>query len=73
MDDSRKTQSQLLSEALSNFDTSVEFDPQRLIEYQSQPAHSHPDAPIYPSLPVSSQVLWALLLLVHLWVLWKKK
>lgn len=75
MDNSRKTQAKRLSETIDNFDTVLEQDPQRVIQYQAQPASPHQNLPIFPSLPPTAHLQWTLLLLVHLIVLWaiKKK
>ncbi len=69
MNNSEKTKAQRLSEAVSDFDTVLEQDPQ-VQWYRMQPSQPDvmPAAP--PGLPPAFQLQWVLLLFVHLLVLW---
>lgn len=69
MDTSKKTKAQRLSEAMSDFDTVLEHDPQVRL-YQIQPSQPDLTPPAPPSLPPAFQVQWLCLLWVHLLVLW---
>ncbi len=68
MNNSEKTKAQRLSEAVSDFDTVLEQDPQVQL-YRMQPSQPDVTGTAPPSLPPAFQVQWLLLLLVHLLVL----
>jgi hypothetical protein len=69
MNTSEKTKAQRLSEALSDFDTVLEQDPQ-VQWYQMQPSQPDVTGAAPPGLPPAFQVQWLCLLFVHLVVLW---
>ena len=69
MNNSEKTKAQRLSEAVSDFDTVLEQDPQVQF-YRMQPSQPDVTPAAPPSLPPAFQLQWVLLLLVHLLVLW---
>lgn len=70
MNDPQRNQARLLSEAMSNCDTALEQEPQRIIEYQLQTSQPHTEnLPVFPGLPLSASIMWFLLLLVHFIVL----
>ncbi|OCQ91439.1 hypothetical protein BCD67_23805 [Oscillatoriales cyanobacterium USR001] len=72
MNASQRNQARLLSEAMSNFDTALEQEPQRIIQYQLQTSQPHTEnLPVFPALPLSAWMMWFLLLLVHFLVLWR--
>ncbi|MCT7961004.1 hypothetical protein NG791_09985 [Laspinema sp. D1] len=69
MKNSEKTKAQRLSEAVSDFDTVLEQDPQ-VQWYQMQPSQPDVTPAAPPGLPLVFQLQWVLLLSVHLVVLW---
>ncbi|HEY9808895.1 MAG TPA: hypothetical protein V6D13_06095 [Halomicronema sp.] len=65
----RRSQAQLLSNALDSFDTALEMEPQRIIQYQMQPASPHIQPVGFPGLPAAAHIQWCVLIGVHLAVL----
>ena len=62
----RQNKSQILSNALDSFDTALEMEPQRIIQYQMQPVSPQ----IQPvGLPAAAQIQFCILIGVHLAVL----
>ena len=64
----RQNKAQILSNALDSFDTALEMEPQRIIQYQMQPV-SPQIQPIFPPLTPAGHIQWCVLIGVHLAVL----
>lgn len=66
----RLNKAQTLSNALDSFDTALEHDPQRLMQYQiMQPASPHIEPVGFPPLSAAGHIQWCVLVGVHLAVL----
>ena len=65
----RQNKSQILSNALDSFDTALEMEPQRIIQYQMQPVSPQSQPVGFPGLPPSAHIQWCVLIGVHLAVL----
>lgn len=65
----RRNQAQILSNALDSFDTALEQEPQRIIQYQMQPASPNIQPVGFPGLPPAAHIQWCVLIGVHLAVL----
>ena len=68
-DHPRRNKAQILSNAMDSFDTALEQEPQRIIQYQMQPASPNLQPVGFPGLPPAAHLQWLVLLIVHLVVL----